>query len=161
MCQPSATRDETSHQTSVGHKATCKAPKRRSFACYPRRLYQIQVAAAFLICSSVVVCSRNDVTNQQKAVPAPQLRLRRCISLASEMALSNGPTSRRTTVYSPAHSPLPELANRVPRSGALTQFNPQPYPQNSEIPGDPGEAHESHQQVYTRIQTQLYPHLQF
>jgi hypothetical protein len=157
MCQPPATRDRESYQPSAGDR-TCSA--RRSLACNPMRNNQIKIMAALLICSSVAVCSMNSVTNQQKTEPTPQLRLRRCISLSSDMsaALAACQTSRRPAVYSPAHSPVPELVSRIPQSGSTLPCSPQSSLHYSDIPE---EDNEDRKQVYTRIQTQLFPHMKF
>jgi hypothetical protein len=157
MCQPPATRDRESYQPSAGDR-TCSA--RRNLACNPMRNNQIKIMAAFLICSSVAVCSMNSVTNQLKTEPTTQLRLRRCISLSSDMsaALAACQASRRPAVYSAAHSPVPELVSHIPRSESTLPCSPQSSLHYSDIPR---EDNEDRKQVYTRIQTQLFPYMKF
>jgi hypothetical protein len=95
----------------------------------------------------------------------PESQLKRCISLSSDMnqgGQAQEPSSlgvcRPRPIYSPAHSPPPELA-RNKRNGTNARFEQSAQPLLPSIAQATPFSEEQH--VYTQLQTQLFPQMKF
>ncbi len=121
---------------------------------------------AVLICIPAVFCSLSGVLgNHDGNNIKPPMQLRRCVSLSSCMnhnskSLDSIGYNRRIAVYSPVHSPPTELVQNRP------QWR-ESKPRHSNIDSSNSlhraiqERREDPTEVFTKIQTQLYPHMRF
>jgi hypothetical protein len=120
---------------------------------------------AVLMCIPAVFCSIPKVLGECGGDNVPsKSQLRRCVSLSSCMNqeaqnLNSIGCKRRIPVYSPVHSPPTELAHDQPHSRECK-------PRNSNIDLNYlhlalQERREGPTEVYTKIQTQLYPGMRF
>ena len=143
---------------------SCTAPRRRPAHEYGRRRSQLK-RVAMLICIPAVLCSLPKVLGNCGGDNVPsKLQLRRCVSLSSCMNqeakdLNSLGRNRRIPVYSPVHSPPNELAQSKPLSRECNT-------RNSNIDANYlhlalQEHRASPTEVYTKIQTQLYPQMRF
>jgi hypothetical protein len=115
---------------------------------------------------SIVFCSLPEVLgNYGGDNIQPKWQLTRCVSLPSRLnhAAMNIDTfgyTRRISVYSPVHSPPTELSQDKQRRCGQLQIR------DSNIDGShlrqATQEHREHPiEVYTKIQTQLYPQMRF
>uniref|UniRef100_A0A7S0QGB2 Uncharacterized protein n=1 Tax=Cryptomonas curvata TaxID=233186 RepID=A0A7S0QGB2_9CRYP len=113
--------------------------------------------------SSNIACLLNLRETATTEDRQPEFQLKRCISLSSDMNQGGQAqqssllgVSRPRPIYSPAHSPPPELT-KIKRNGASIRIdnNVQPLLPNMVQPTI------SDQHVYTQLQTQLFPQMKF
>jgi hypothetical protein len=97
-----------------------------------------------------------------KKDPQQDVYLKRCISLSSDMNQGGQESSllglcRPRPIYSPAHSPPPELS-KTKRDDKNARFDhlAQQLPPNKPQAAFPEQIH-----VYTQLQTQLFPQMKF
>ena len=114
------------------------------------------------ICLTIVAIKASQGHAYKKlemAVGHSQPILKRCVSLSSGMDLGGrlfDPSgyTKRASVYSPAHSPPPELAQKDGGMGLEKR------PVRSDEDYSTRQYHPT-AEVYTKIQTQLYPQMRF
>jgi hypothetical protein len=94
----------------------------------------------------------------------PEFQLKRCVSLSSDMnqgGQAQEPSlpgvCRPRPIYSPAHSPPPELAKVTHRNRANDRLDHNTQP----LLPSAVQANNSEQHVYTQLQTQLFPQMKF
>ena len=135
-----------------------RSHRRRSYK--PLNPYTILLALCLLV--DVIECSvgqgRDGCNLPLEAADTPRsTKFRRCNSMLSEMNQERG--TKRINFYSPVHSPPPEpkyrpnLATQI----APTMSAPPAQLRQNLRTGQPGDD----SAVYTQLQTQLFPQMQF
>ena len=124
---------------------------------------------AILIFISVVLCTQQEVLGNDDRDNFPsklesKSKLRRCVSLPTRMnqdakELNSIGCSRRLPVYNPVHSPPNELALDKRQSRKCKPRNSNTETNYINLAAQ--ESHASPTEIYTMIQTQLYPQMRF